>query len=56
MYNDGDGDVLLCRAPIAPGMVLQCPRWEQNGGDGRTRPELAEETRSASPTSRRGPM
>jgi hypothetical protein len=52
MYNGGDGDVLSSQGPTATGMVLQYSGWQHSGGDGRTGPELAEETRSTSPTSR----
>jgi hypothetical protein len=56
MHSDGDGNVLLSRAPTVPGMALQCLTWEHSGGDGRTGPDLAEEMRSTSPTSRRCPV
>jgi hypothetical protein len=52
MHSSGRGDVLSSRAPTAPGMVLQCPGWWHNGGDGRTGPEVTEKTRSTSLTSR----
>jgi hypothetical protein len=45
------GDVLSSWAPTTPGMVLQCSGWQYSGGDGLTGPELAEGTRSTSPTS-----
>jgi hypothetical protein len=56
MHSGGDGDVLSSRAPTTPGMGLQCPGWEHSGGDGRTGPEVTEETRSTSPTSQRCPV
>jgi hypothetical protein len=52
MHSSGDGDVLSSQAPTTSVMVLQCPGREHSVGDGRTGPELAEETRSTSPTSR----
>jgi hypothetical protein len=45
------GGVLSSCDLIGPGMVLQCSGWLYIGGDGHTRPELAEGTRSTSPTS-----
>jgi hypothetical protein len=54
-HSSGCGEVLSSWALTASGMVLQCPGWQHSGGDGRTGPELAEETRSTSPTSRRRP-
>jgi hypothetical protein len=56
MHSSRDGDLLSSRAPTAPGMVLQCWGWWHNGGDGRTGLEVAEETCSTSPTSRRRPV
>jgi hypothetical protein len=56
MYNSGRGDVSSPWAPTTPGMALQCLEWQYSGGDGRTGPELAEETRSTSPTSQRRPV
>jgi hypothetical protein len=50
-HSSGCGDVLSSWAPTASGMVLQCSGWQYSGGDGRTGPELAERTRSTSPTS-----
>jgi hypothetical protein len=54
-HISGCGDVLSSSAPTAPGMVLQCSGWWHNGGDGRTGPEVTEETRSTGPMSRRHP-
>jgi hypothetical protein len=56
MHNGGDGDVLSSRASTTSGMAPQCPGWEDSGVDGRTGPEVMEETRSSSPTSRRCPV
>jgi hypothetical protein len=36
-------------------MVLQCPGWRRDGGDGRAGPMVTEETRLIGLTSRRGP-
>jgi hypothetical protein len=55
-HNSGCGGVLSSWAPTVPGMVLQCSGWLYSGGDGRTGSELAEATRSTSPTSRRRPV
>jgi hypothetical protein len=56
MHNGGRGDVSSSWAPTAQGMELQCPRWQYSGGDARTGPELAEQTRSTSLTSWRRPV
>jgi hypothetical protein len=56
MHNCGCGDVLSSWAPTALGMVLQCSKWWHNGEDGRTGPEVTEETRSTGPTSQRRPV
>jgi hypothetical protein len=56
LHSSRHGDVPSSWAPTTPGMALQCLGWQYNGGDGRTGPELAEETRSTSPTSRRRPV
>jgi hypothetical protein len=55
MHISGRGDVSSSRAPTAPGMVLQCPGWWHSGGDGRTGPEVTDETRSTGMMSRRCP-
>jgi hypothetical protein len=55
MHSSRRGDVLSSRAPTTPGMVLQCRRWWYSGGDSRTGPEVTEEMRPTSPTSRRRP-
>jgi hypothetical protein len=36
-HSSGRGDVLSFRAPTAPGMALQCPGWQHNDGEDRTR-------------------
>jgi hypothetical protein len=54
-YNSRRGDVLSPRTPTAHGMVMQCPGWCWDGGDGRTRPIAMEVTGPAGLTSRRSP-
>jgi hypothetical protein len=54
-YNSGCGDVLSSRAPVVLGMALQCLGWWHSDGDGRTGPEVTEETCSAGLTSRHCP-
>jgi hypothetical protein len=49
------GDVLSPHASTASGMVLQCPGWRRDGGDGRTGPMATEVTVPTSLTSRRSP-
>jgi hypothetical protein len=56
MHNNGCGDVLSSRAPTAPGMVLQCPRWWHNSGDGRTSERIKMSTRGGGVISRTGKM
>jgi hypothetical protein len=55
MHSSGCGGVPSPRASVVSGMVLQCLGWWNSGGDGSTGPEVAEETHSTSPTSRRRP-
>jgi hypothetical protein len=54
-HNSGCGDVPSPRASIASGMVMQCPGWCRDGGDGRTGPMATEVTSPAGLTSRRSP-
>jgi hypothetical protein len=54
-HNSGHGDVLLSWVPAVLGMTLQCLGWQHNGGDGRARSEVTEETRPTDLTSRRCP-
>jgi hypothetical protein len=55
LYSSGRGNVLSSWAPTTPGMALQCLGWWHIGGDGRTRPEVTEETCSAVLMSRHHP-
>jgi hypothetical protein len=48
-------DVSSSRPSTASGMVLQCPGWWHSSGDGRTGPEVMEETRATGLMSRRCP-
>jgi hypothetical protein len=54
-HSSRRGDVLSPRVFTALGMVLQCPGWRRDGGDGRTGPMATEVTVPASLTSRRSP-
>jgi hypothetical protein len=54
-HSSGRGGVLSPRTPTASGMVLQCPGWRCDGGDGCIGPMATERTRLTGPTSRRGP-
>jgi hypothetical protein len=54
-HNSRCGGVLSPHTPTTSGMVLQCPGWRRDGGDGRTGPMVTEETRLTGPTSRHGP-
>jgi hypothetical protein len=54
-HNSVRGDVPSPRASTASGMVMQCPEWCRDGGDGRTGPTATEVTGSAGLTSRRSP-
>jgi hypothetical protein len=55
MHNNGRGNVSSSQAPTTSGMVLQCPGWWHNGGDGHIGPEVTEETCFTGLTSRRRP-
>jgi hypothetical protein len=55
MHSSGRGGVPSPRASIVPRMVPQCLGWWHSGEDGRTGPEVMEETYSTGPTSRRCP-
>jgi hypothetical protein len=50
-HSSGRGSILSPGAPTVSGMMLQCPGWRRDGGDGRTGPMVMEETRLTSPTS-----
>jgi hypothetical protein len=55
-HSSRRGDVLSPRPPTALEMVMQCPGWCWDGGDGRTGPMATEVTGPAGPTSRRSPV
>jgi hypothetical protein len=52
LHSGRRGDVLSTWVPTVRGMTPQCPRWRYSGGDGRTGPEVMEETCFAGLTSR----
>jgi hypothetical protein len=52
-HNSQRGGVLSPRPPTVLGMVMQCPGWCWDGGDGRTEPMATEVTGPAGLTSRR---
>jgi hypothetical protein len=46
LHSGRHGDVPSTWVPTMLGMTLQCPGWWHSGKDGRTGPEVTEETRS----------
>jgi hypothetical protein len=55
MHSGGCGGVPSSWAPTVPGMTPQCQGWRHSNGDGRTVPEMMEETRLAGLMSPRRP-
>jgi hypothetical protein len=55
-HSSRRGDVLSPRPPTVLEMVMQCPGWCWDGGDGCTEPMATEVTGPAGPTSRRSPV
>jgi hypothetical protein len=53
LHSGGRGDVLSTWVPTVWGMAPHCPGWRYSGGDGRTGPEVMEDTRFADLTSPR---